>query len=314
MDQVHQMTVFVAVGEEESFTAAARRLALSPAAITRAISGLEDQLGVELLLRTTRNVRLTEAGKRYLEDCRSILNSILEANEAVAAVNSAPKGRLSVTASSVFGKDFIMPCIVRFLSEYPEIEVSAYFLDRSVNLVKEGMDVAVRIGHLPDSSFKALRVGHVRPILCAAPTYLDRNDLPLHPADLLRHTVIAASESSSCVEWRFTSRQGPAMVRVKPRLAVTSNEAAIEAAVAGLGVVRLLSCQVAKELRDGRLRMILPEYEEAAQPVYVVHRQNKFGASKVRKFIDILVEHLRMDAHLKAGQASAQRNTAVLCA
>jgi DNA-binding transcriptional LysR family regulator len=314
MDLVRQMTVFVAVGEEESFAAAARRLALSPAAITRAISALEGQLGVELLLRTTRSVRLSEAGKRYLDDCRCILGSIVEANEAVVAANSAPKGHLSVTSSSVFGKDFIMPCIVKFLCEYQEVEVSAYFLDRSVNLVKEGMDVAVRIGHLPDSSLKALRVGHVRAILCASPKYLDRNPLPQHPADLLRHTVIAASGISSRVEWKFGSQHGPTMVRIKPRLTVTSNEAAIDAAVGGLGIVRLLSCQVGNELRDGRLRVILEDYEEPPQPVYVLHRQNKFGSSKVRKFIDILVEHLRTNAHLKAGPAFTERKSALIWA
>lgn len=298
MDQIHLMNVFVAVGEEESFAAAARRLDLSPAAVTRAISGLEDQLGIKLLLRTTRNVRLTEAGRRYLDDTRNILASITEANEAAAGVNSSPKGNLSVTASVLFGKSFVMPCIVEYLKQFPEVEVSAYFLDRVVNLVDEGMDVAVRIGHLPDSSLKALRVGQVRRVLCASPEYLARNGIPQHPGDLLRHTVIAASGISPRVEWKFGAVDDPTMVRMKPRLTVTSNDAAIAGAVGSLGITRLLSYQIAPELAEGKLKIILSEYEEAPWPVNVLHRESKYGSSKVRNFIDMLVERLRANPFL----------------
>jgi DNA-binding transcriptional LysR family regulator len=297
MDQVHLMNVFVAVGEEESFAAAARRLDLSPAAITRAVSALEEQLGVKLLLRTTRNVRMTEAGRRYMDDSRNILASIVEANEAAAGVNSAPKGNLSVTASVLFGKSFVMPCIVRFLEMYPEVDVSAYFLDRVVNLVDEGMDVAVRIGHLPDSSLKALRVGQVRRVLCASPEYLAKHGVPQHPADLLRHTIIAASGISPRVEWKFGAVDDPTMVRMRPRLMVTSNDSAIDAAIGGLGICRLLSYQIATELGEGRLKIILAEYE-APWPVHVMHRESKFGSSKVRNFIDMLAQHLRSHHHL----------------
>jgi DNA-binding transcriptional LysR family regulator len=298
MDQIHLMNVFVAVGEEESFAAAARRLDLSPAAVTRGVSALEEQLGVKLLLRTTRNVRLTEAGRRYLDDTRNILASIVEANEAVAGVNSAPRGNLSVTAPVLFGKVCIMPCVVRFLKDYPEVDVSAYFLDRLVNLMDEGIDVAVRIGHLPDSSLKALRVGQVRRVLCASPEYLAKNGVPRHPADLLGHTVISASAISPRVEWKFGAADDPTMVRMKPRLTVTSNDAAIEAAISGLGICRLLSYQVSNELTEGRLKIILADYEEAPWPVHVLHRESKYGSSKVRNFIDRLAEHLRSHPHL----------------
>lgn len=298
MDQFHLMQVFVAVGEEESFAAAARRIDLSPAAVTRAISALEERLGVKLLLRTTRSVRLTEAGRRYLDDTRNILASIAEANEAAAGVNSAPKGNLSVTASVLFGKAFVMPCIVRFLKQYPEVEVSALFLDRVVNLVDEGVDVAVRIGHLPDSSLKALRVGQVRRVLCASPEYLARHGVPQHPADLLRHSVVASSAISPRVEWKFGAVEDPTLVRMKPRLTVTSNDAAIEAVKGGLGIGRLLSYQIGDELAEGSLKVILPEYEEAPWPVHVLHRESKYGSSKVRNFIDLLAEHLRAHQHL----------------
>jgi DNA-binding transcriptional LysR family regulator len=293
MDQIHLMTVFGSVGEEGSFAAAARRLDLSPAAVTRAISALEEQLGVKLLLRTTRNVRMTDAGQRYLDDTRNILASIAEANAAAAGVNAAPRGNLSVTSSVLFGKSFVMPCVVDYLKQYPEVDVSAYFLDRVVNLVEEGMDVAVRIGHLPDSSLKALRVGQVRRVLCASPEYLARNGLPLDPADLLRHTVIAASGISPRVEWKFGGPDEPSVVRITPRLTVTSNDAAIAAAVAGLGITRLLSYQIASELAEGALKIVLADYDEAPWPVHILHRESKYGSAKVRKFIDMLAERLR---------------------
>ena len=233
MDHIHLMKVFVAVGELESFAAAARRLDISPAAVTRAVSALEEQLGVKLLLRTTRSVRLTEAGGRYLEDTRHILASILEANEAAAGINATPKGDLAVTAPILFGKKFVMPCIVRYLQQYPEVDVSAYFLDRIVNMVEEGMDVAVRIGPLPDSGLKALRVGRVRRMLCASPDYLARHGVPQHPSDLPDHAVIGTTNLSPRAGWRFGVTDEPTLVRMKPRLTVTSNDGAIAAASGG---------------------------------------------------------------------------------
>nr|WP_225778933.1 LysR family transcriptional regulator [Pseudomonas sp. Marseille-Q3773] len=293
MDQIHLMKVFVATGELESFAAAARRLDISPAAVTRAVSALEEQLGVKLLLRTTRSVRLTEAGSRYLEDTRHILASIHEANEAAAGINSTPKGDLAVTAPILFGKKFVMPCIVRYLQQYPEVDVSAYFLDRIVNMVEEGMDVAVRIGPLPDSGLKALRVGRVRRMLCAAPEYLARHGVPQHPSDLAGHAVIGTTNLSPRAGWRFGVAEEPTLVRVKPRLTVTSNDGAIAAASGGLGIARLLSYQVADELASGQLQVILAEYEEAPWPIHILHRESKYGSAKVRAFIDMLAQALR---------------------
>lgn len=298
MDQIHLMNVFSAVGEDESFAGAARRLNLSPAAVTRAIVSLETTLGVKLLLRTTRSVRLTEAGRRYLDDVRNILASIAEANEAAAGVNTEPKGNLSVTASVLFGRYFVMPCIVDFLKTYPEVEVSAYFLDRVVNLVDEGMDVAIRIGHLPDSSLKALRVGYVRRVLCASPEYLAKNGVPQHPADLAKHAIMVASGVSPRVEWKFGEGGNTITVRMKPRLTVTSNDAAIDAATSGLGICQLFSYQIGNELTEGRLKIVLADYEEAPWPVHVLHRESKFGSTKVRNFIDALSASLRAHPHL----------------
>ncbi|MFJ4110722.1 LysR family transcriptional regulator [Pseudomonas sp. NPDC089758] len=293
MDQIHLMKVFVAVGELESFAAAARRLDISPAAVTRAVSALEDMLGVKLLLRTTRSVRLTQAGGRYLEDTRHILASILEANEAAAGINATPKGELAVTAPILFGKKFVMPSIVRYLQQYPEVDVSAYFLDRIVNMVEEGMDVAVRIGPLPDSGLKALRVGRVRRMLCASPEYLLRHGVPQHPSDLPAHAVIATTNLSPRAGWRFGVTDEPTLVRIQPRLTVTSNDGAIAAAVGGLGIARLLSYQVVDEIASGQLQVILADYEEAPWPIHVLHRESKHGSAKVRAFVDMLAHELR---------------------
>jgi DNA-binding transcriptional LysR family regulator len=293
MDQIHLMKVFVAVGELESFAAAARRLDISPAAVTRAVSALEDMLGVKLLLRTTRSVRLTQAGGRYLEDTRHILASISEANEAAAGINATPKGELAVTAPILFGKKFVMPSIVRYLQQYPEVDVSAYFLDRIVNMVEEGMDVAVRIGPLPDSGLKALRVGRVRRMLCASPEYLARHGVPQHPSDLPAHAVIATTNLSPRAGWRFGVTDEPTLVRIKPRLTVTSNDGAIAAAVGGLGIARLLSYQVVDEVASGQLQVLLADYEEAPWPIHVLHRESKHGSAKVRMFVDMLAHELR---------------------
>ncbi|MGE8169624.1 LysR family transcriptional regulator [Pseudomonas putida] len=292
MDQIHLMRVFVAVGELESFAAAARRLGISPAAVTRAVGALEENLGVKLLLRTTRNVRLTEAGSRYLEDSRNILASVHEANEAAAGINATPRGNLAVTAPLLFGKQFVMPCIVRYLAAYPEVDVSAFFLDRVVNLVEEGMDVAVRIGPLPDSGLKAKQVGRVRRLLCASPDYLAQYGAPRHPRELTQHAVIAASGVSPGLDWKFREGEGAMAVRIKPRLTVSSNDAAIVAACAGAGIARLLSYQVADELMAGRLCTVLEDFEEAPWPIHVLHRESKYGSTKVRAFIDLLVASL----------------------
>ena len=178
MDRLHLMEVFVAVAEEEGFAAGARRLRMSPPAVTRAIAALEARLGVKLLNRTTRFVRVTEAGQRYLDDTRRIIGEVDEADEAAAGINAEPRGHLSVTAPVMFGSLYVTPGIVEFLERYPAAEVSAVFLDRIVNMLEEGIDVGVRIGELPDSSMKALRVGYVRRVLCAAPSYLERHGEP----------------------------------------------------------------------------------------------------------------------------------------
>ena len=298
MDRFHLMAVYVAVAEEESFAGGARRLGMSPPAVTRAIASLEERLGVKLLTRTTRFVRATDAGQRYLEHARRIIADADEADEAVAGVHAAPRGQLSVTAPVLFGRMFVTPSIVEYLQRFPDMTLSAVFLDRVVNLLEEGMDVGVRIGELPDSSMKAISVGHVRRVVCAAPEYLKKNGVPRAPADLAKHAVVAASPVSPSVDWKFANGRKTTSVKLAPRLTVTSNEAAIVAAVQGFGVTRLLSYQIAAFLESGQLKAVLIDYEPPRLPIHVLHSEGRQASAKVRTFVDMLVERLRADKAL----------------
>ncbi len=294
MDRLHLMTVFVAVAEEQGFAAAARRLGFSAPAVTRAVAALEESLGVKLLNRTTRYVRATEAGLRYLEDARRIIQQVQAADEAATGINSEPRGHLAITAPVMFGRLFVMPGIVDYLQRYPDTQVDAVFLDRVVNLLDEGLDVGIRIGELADSSMRALSVGSVRHIVCASPDYIKRCGLPQTPQDLLQHTLISSSAAHSLTDWRFANQS----LRIKPRLTVTSNDGAIEAAREGLGITRLLSYQVAASLAAGELKILLENFEPAPLPVSIVHREGRFASSKVRSFIDLMAARLRADKAL----------------
>ncbi|MCZ7562747.1 MAG: LysR family transcriptional regulator [Burkholderiales bacterium] len=298
MDRFQCMNVFVAVAEEEGFAAGARRLRMSPPAVTRAVATLEARLGVKLLDRTTRYVRATDAGLRYLEEARRILAEVEAAEESVAGGNAEPRGQLTVTAPVLFGRMFVMPGIVDYLERYPRTEVSAVLLDRSVNLLEEGIDVGVRIGELADSSMRALRVGSVRVVLCASPAYLGRRGTPRSPQDLPQHATIASVAGSGAIHWRFATAEGMRPVRVRPRLTVTTNDAAIEAALRGFGITRLLSYQVAPLLAARRLKRLLQAFEPPPWPVHLVHREGRYASAKVRAFVDLMAARLRADSAL----------------
>ncbi len=299
MDRFHLMAVFVAVAEEEGFAAAARRLRMSPPAVTRAIALLEERLGVRLLTRTTRLVRTTDAGARYLEDARRILLEADEADEAAAGINATPRGNLAVTAPVLFGKIYVMPLITAYQTTYKETTVSALFIDRVVNLMEEGLDVGIRIGPLPDSSLRAIRVGQVRRVVCAAPAYLEQHGSPRTPAELAQHPIIAATSLSAGSEWAFAGGKEQIRVRLSPRILVNTNDGALEAARSGFGLTRLISYQVANELAAGTLTTVLTEFEEAALPVHVIHREGRLGSAKVRSFVDLAVEKLRANSALQ---------------
>jgi DNA-binding transcriptional LysR family regulator len=294
MDRFQLMTVFVAVAEEAGFAAGARRLRMSPPAVTRAVAALEQRLKVKLLNRTTRYVRTTEAGQRYLDDARRILAEADEADEAAAGVDSAPRGHLAVTAPVLFGRMFVMPLIVEYLNRYPDTAVSAVLLDRVVNLLEEGLDVAIRIGELPDSNMQATAVGSVRLVVCASKEYLRRHGVPRRPEELLQHTIIASSAGSAAISWRFGGR----VLRLEPRLTVTTNDGAIEAALRGFGIIRMLSYQVSRYVTAGDLRTVLEEHEPVPRPINIVHREGRHACAKVRGFVDLIAERLRANRAL----------------
>lgn len=296
MARLEMMAIFVAVAEEQSFAGGARRLNLSAPAVTRAVAALEERLGVKLLTRTTRYVRLTDSGQRYLEDARRILHDADEADEAATGINAEPRGHLAVTAPVLFGRMFVIPGIVDYLQRFQTMEVSAIFLDRVVNMLEEGIDVGIRIGELPDSSMRAIRVGHVRQVLCASPSYLAEKGIPKSPDALSRHSlIVAAAGSWSAIEWKFLDGDKIMTHKIKPRLSVTSNDAAIAAAARGLGITRVLSYQVAPFLASGQVQTLLSEYEPHHLPIHVLHREGRYASAKVRTFVDLMVERLRAD-------------------
>ncbi|MEL0083855.1 MAG: LysR family transcriptional regulator [Gammaproteobacteria bacterium] len=295
MDQIQQMRAFVAVAEELGFAAAARRLQISPAAVTRLVAGLEQRLGVTLLVRTTRHVRSTEAGEQYLEDARRILAQLESADAAVAGSLAIPRGRLTVTAPLLFGRHYVLPVVTDYLNRYAETTVSTLFLDRNVNLVEEGVDVAVRLGTLADSSMRARRVGQVSMVVCAAPAYLKSHPRVKRPTDLVDHTLIHTTAGNNAVPWRFTQLRQ----RLKPRLVVTSNDAAIDAARSGFGLARVLSYQVAPFLQSGELELVLEADQPEPWPIHVVHREGPGGTARTRTFIDMLATALKANRALQ---------------
>ncbi|MEW6983123.1 LysR family transcriptional regulator [Colwelliaceae bacterium 6471] len=292
LDQIQLMNVFVAVAEEQGFAAASRRLAMSPPTVTRAIATLENRIGVKLFNRTTRYVRVTDAGHRYLDDIRRILNDIQLANEAAQGINATPQGQITVTAPVLFGQLFVMPSVIEYLNKYSKTNINAVFLDRVVNLLEEGYDVGVRIGELPDSSMRAKKVGAVRLVLVASPEYLARNGIPQHFSELSQHATIEAQSGSLNPEWKFVDNGKTFNQQLKSRLKVTTNHAAISAAEAGFGITRIISYQVAEQLASGSLKIILAAFEQPSLPINIVHREDRLSSAKVRSFIDLLANNL----------------------
>nr|WP_316640911.1 LysR family transcriptional regulator [uncultured Roseateles sp.] len=293
MDRLHLINVFVAVVDANGFAGAARKLNISPPAVTRAINELESHLDVRLLTRTTRVVKVTEPGARYAEDCRQVLAQLAEAEASVTGTQRTPRGRLTITAPVMFGGKFVAPIVTEYLQANPEVVASCWFLDRVVNMLDEGVDVGVRIGELPDSSMQATSVGRVRRVICASPAYLERHGAPLVPTDLQAHLIVSASAVTPAPEWRLSQNGELCTVKLQPRMTTTSNDSALSAALAGFGITRLLSYQVAEFIKDGRLRPLLSEFELPSLPVHVVHREGQHASKKARAFIDLVVERLR---------------------
>ncbi|MDL2407791.1 LysR family transcriptional regulator [Rhizobium calliandrae] len=292
MDKLQCMKVLVRVADAGSFADAARQLHMSPPAVTRAVAFLEEVTGARLFLRSTRSVKLTAQGHHYVEDCRRVLADIDEAEASAGGSYATPSGVLTVTAPVLFGQYYVMPIVTAFLALHPAVTGRVLLFDRIVNLVEEGIDVAIRIGHLTDSSYNATRVGTVRRVVCGAPSYFERHGVPQTPTDLASHTIIASTGSSAPLDWRFgpEAKLSPSL---HPRLFCNTVGASISAVLSGWGLARPLSYQVAKPIADGRLRIILEEYEEEPLPIHVVHPEGRHASAKTRAFVDFAVGQLR---------------------
>jgi DNA-binding transcriptional LysR family regulator len=298
MDRFDTMRVFAAVADQSGFAPAARRLGLTPASVTRAVAALEERIGTRLFTRTTRVVRLTESGTRFLADCKRILGEVEEAEAAAAGSHSEPRGQLVVTAPIMFGRLHVAPIVLDFLARHPGVSVRCLFLDRVADLVDEGIDVAIRIGILPDSSLTAVRVGAVRRVVCASPAYLKAHGTPRTPADLARHDAIAFVGSTPLREWSFGAGGNEHVVAPPTRLAVNNADVAIAAAIAGHGLTRVLSYQAADALRTKRLRRVLAAFEPPALPIHIVHAEGRRAPAKLRAFVDFAAARLRANRAL----------------
>ncbi|MGI9524605.1 MAG: LysR family transcriptional regulator [Hyphomicrobiaceae bacterium] len=293
VDRLQTMTVFVAVAEEAGFAPAARKLGMSPPAVTRAISELEERLGARLLHRTTRSTQLTEAGARYLSDCRRIIADLDEAERHAASIHAAPRGQITISASVPFGSKVLMPIIFELMDEYPELSVSMPLANRIVHMFEDGIDIAVRIADLPDSSLIATRVGFVKRILCASPSYLDSRGRPQSPGDLKDHAIINFANMTPSSEWPFAKDGLIKQVKLESQFRVNNADLAIGAALAGRGITRVLSYMISSELAAQKLEIVLPDWTPPLVPIHIVHKEAGQTSARVRATVDFLVARLR---------------------
>lgn len=289
MDRLETLEIFVAVADRGSFAEAARALNRSPAGVTRAVAALEQQLRARLLNRTTRSVALTEAGQRTLEAARRLLAASEELEALSAGEALTPRGTVGLTAPMMFGRLHVLPLVHGFLARFAEVDVRLMLLDRVVSLVDEGLDLGVRIGQLPDSSLRSLRVGQVGRGTYASPAYLAAHGTPAAPADLGNHNVVACLPITPLLDrWSFAGPGGPLHVAVKPRLALNAPDAAVASALADVGITCVMSYQVQDDLAAGRLVPVLPTFWPPAVPIHLLQPAGRQAVPKVR----LLVEHL----------------------
>jgi DNA-binding transcriptional LysR family regulator len=290
MDRIDAMQAFVAVADLRGFAPAARKLRLSPPAVTRLIAALEERLGARLLQRTTRSVALTDAGARYLERARRILADVEEAELAAEGERIRPSGKLVVSAPVGFGRLHVGPMMSAYLKRYCDVFAELRLEDRMVSLVEDGIDLAVRIGHLADSSLVARQVGEMRRIMVASPAYLKRHGEPKTPAEIAAHQTIQFGASSASGEWRFIEDGREFRVDIVPRLSTNSADAAVQYAEAGGGLTRVLAYQAADAVRRGKLKIVLQAFEPPPLPIHIVYPTSRLLSAKVRAFIDLVVE------------------------
>lgn len=293
MDRLEAMSLFVAAVEAGSLSAASRRFGIPLATVSRKISDLERHLNTRLLNRSTRRLTPTDAGQTYLAACRRILDDVGEAERTAAGEYSAPTGELAITAPVVFGRLHVLPVVTGFLAAYPDVDIRLTLADRITQLVEDHFDLAIRIGQLPDSSLVAIGVGAIRRVVCASPAYLAEHGTPTAPADLETHDCITFEGLASAASWSFIRGKAEIPARVRSRLQVNTAEAAIDAAIAGVGLTRVLSYQIEAALRSGTLRILLQEFEPAPWPVSLVHAGHGLLPVKLRAFLDFAAPRLK---------------------
>lgn len=290
MDRIDAMQAFIAVADLQGFAPAARKLGLSASAITRLVAGLEERLGARLLQRTTRSVTLTDVGERYLERARRILGDVEEAEASAQAERIQPSGRLVVSAPLVFGRLHVGRMMSAYLKQYPAVSAELRLSDRMVNLVDEGIDVAVRIGHLADSSLVARTVGDMRLLVVASPAYLEERGTPLKPSDLAQHAIIRFTGRSSLHDWTFKEHGRDVRVSHVSRYTTNSADAAVLHAEQDGGLAMVFAYQAAEAIKAGRLKVVLADYEPPPMPINLVYPTSRLLSAKVRAFIDLVVE------------------------
>jgi DNA-binding transcriptional LysR family regulator len=309
MDKLREMEVFVAIVDRGSFTGAAEKLGMSTPAVSRALNSLEARLGTQLLARTTRTMRPTDAGVGYLDACRKVLDAITDAEADVAADHLNPVGTLTISAPVLFGQRFVAPLVNAFALRYPEIVINAVYADRTTRLLDEGVDIAVRIGHLGDASIFAIPLGFVRRQTYAAPAYLATHGEPVHPRDLSNHRCVSFTGVSHPLEWVFNEHGARLPVRLQPRMIVDLAPAAIQAALDCVGITQLLSYQAAPEVLAGRLRPVLTAFEPESTPVNLLHVERRGSSGKIRAFVEFVTATLRGNPYLQTEEATAMHSS-----
>jgi DNA-binding transcriptional LysR family regulator len=296
MDRLASMSILVTAVEEGSLSAAARRLRTPLATVSRKVSELEAHLKTRLLHRSSRQLALTDAGRTYVEACRRILEDVGEAERAASGEYGAPKGELIITAPIVFGRLHVLPVVTDFLKAFADIDIRLVLADRVLNLVEDHIDLAVRIGALPDSSLVATRVGSIRQVVCGSPAYFADRGTPQSPTELRSHDCITFEGVVSTHAWTFSTGRSQADVAIRSRLTVNTAEAAIDAATAGVGIARVLSYQCANAVAEGALTVVLTSFEPAPWPVSLVYAGQRYLPLKLRAFLDFATPRLKAGA------------------
>jgi DNA-binding transcriptional LysR family regulator len=293
MDRFESMSTLLAAVEGGSLSAASRKLGMPLATVSRKVSELEAHLRTRLINRTSRRLMLTDAGRSYVVACKRILEDIGEAERAAAGEYMAPRGDLTVTAPIVFGRLHVLPVVIEFLKAYPDIDIRVALADRVVNLREDDIDLAIRIGDLPDSSLVATRVGAIRRVVCGSPAYFAHRGTPKSPGELSTHDCITFDGLMSPDAWKFAVGKSIVSVAIHSRLTVNTAEAAIDAAIAEVGITRVLSYQVASAVRAGTLALALREFEPKPWPVSLVYAGQGLLPLKLRAFLDFAAPRLK---------------------